>query len=667
MSLPTAAALPSAQPGSVAAGAALVRVINTNERLDGLDAGTFRFGERPAALALAFISPHLDFQRQVEALRRLAGSTPLLAMTTAGELCGGTGQTGPLYCAAGDRWSTSVVQVFSPDLFAGVSIHTAPLCNEDIRQGKPSRTREERVARIGEGLAGVKPAFAVDYRDTLALTFIDGLSNSENYFMEAVYASRRFPCLFVGGSAGGKLDFKNTYLYADGRVLENRAVIAFLKLAPGKHYGVLKSQNFERTPTRFVVAEADPDRRTVSAVIDPATGRVDRFADVLARTLKTTPARVLDTLGRQTFGIEIGDELFVRSVAAVDADSGVVSFFCDVNTGDELLLLRATDFVDQTRRDVAAFLRDKPAPVAVLLNDCILRRLNNDKQLGGLTGLWTAPTAGFSTFGELLGVNINQTLSALVFFEQVPGQPFHDAIVDNFPIHYASFVNYFTYTTLKRAELMNSLRSGIIHRLIDHFNASAGLGEAFDQVLKETHEIRQTINRIRDVVMSSQKAAEDNADTSTLAAEFGRMAQAMTGLRDVLKIIDTIAGQTNLLALNATIEAARAGEAGRGFAVVATEVKKLATDTKTTLGKTQANIAGMETNLATLGEHIQKARDQFASAHDRYRGVFGQMNEVFDNTARIERTLESLGTMVASQQRNMDEVSSDIALLNRLE
>lgn len=36
----------------------------------------------------------------------------------------------------------------------------------------------------------------------------------------------------VGGSAGSKLDFKNTYIYAQGKVMENHGVLTFCKLKP---------------------------------------------------------------------------------------------------------------------------------------------------------------------------------------------------------------------------------------------------------------------------------------------------------------------------------------------------------------------------------------------------------------------------------------------------
>lgn len=114
----------------------------------------------------------------------------------------------------------------------------------------------------------------------------------------------------------------------------------------------------------------------------------------------------------------MGKEIFVRSISRIDQTAGRVHFFCDVAPGDDLLLVRRTGFVESTEKDFRTFMSGKPSsPVAGILNDCILRRLNNDKQLAGLSHAADCKQlAGFSTFGEILGLNLNQTLTAVFFF-----------------------------------------------------------------------------------------------------------------------------------------------------------------------------------------------------------------------------------------------------------
>ncbi|MDR3425191.1 MAG: ATP-binding protein [Alphaproteobacteria bacterium] len=487
----------SSRKNSLKDSPSFLRVIETDDSLGSLSARDFDIDGLRSPLALAFISPHVDFAQVTTALRRLAGITPIVAVSTAGEL--GCCAKEPLYKPTGAAWSSVVVQIFPADLLEKVSIHRIPLPNEDIRLGAPSLGRDARVVQITQSLESVAPSFPIDVRDTIALTFIDGLSSCENYFMEAVYRSGNFPCLFIGGSAGGKLDFKHTYIFDGNGIVENYAIVLFLKLREGRSYGVFKTQNFEKTGQSFVVIEADPDRRIATAVADPVTREVKPFIQALAETFQTTRAEVMAKLTGYTFGIEIDKELFVRSVYRIDNETGSVSFFCDINPGDKLELLKATDFVEQTNRDLADFLKDRPSPLGAILNDCILRRLNNEPHLAELSRTWPMPVAGFSTFGELFGININQTLTALVFFDTTKNS-YRDRFIAEFPVHYARFFTYFT----RRLELSTANLIAVRKKLEDTERAKQSAVQEKLQIEKKA----RFIQLLRRVAASANSAVD---------------------------------------------------------------------------------------------------------------------------------------------------------------
>ncbi|MGE4526773.1 MAG: FIST N-terminal domain-containing protein [Rhodospirillaceae bacterium] len=483
-----------------------VRVFADDGGLASIDASAFRFGDRPAALALAFVSPFLDFAEVAARLAALAGETPLVALTTAGELVAAT-PADPLYREADETHPVVAVQVFSPELFSAVAVRTLDLQSADLRGPGPALAHEARVAALSRGLAEIAVPFAIDARDTLCLACFDGLSGCEDKVMQAVYRSGRFPCLFVGGSAGGRLCFDHTWLFDGARVLENHAVLVFLKLAPGKRYGVLKSQNFRRTDATFIAVDADPDRRTLATVMDAAGETARPAVEVLAEALGTAPEKLFEALSGRTFGIEVDDEIFVRSISHIDADTGLIHFFCDVNPGDELILLTATDFVAETSADVARFLAGKPPPLGVILNDCILRRLNNAAALPGLTGLWPCPAAGLSTFGELLGININQTLTAVAFFD-ADGGDFRDDFTERFPVHYARFQEYFTRARLRRVEIVNRLRAEMTRHLARHLGASPVLACEIEGMLAHAEDLHASLDNIRATIAREVEAEE---------------------------------------------------------------------------------------------------------------------------------------------------------------
>ncbi|MCF3642876.1 methyl-accepting chemotaxis protein [Rhizobium sp. TRM95111] len=646
------------------------RVLRTNSRLDGLPADAWTFSGRPARLVLAYVSPHVDFAAVCGRIRQACGGLPLLATTTAGELCnlGEEMRNQPLYCPADGPWDNVVLQIFGPDVIDAVSIQAVPLANEDIRGGRPNKPRAQRVAQLVDELSRIQVPFDIRCEDTIALAVIDGLSASENYFMEAIYESGRFPCLFVGGSAGGKLDFANTYVFDGERILENHAVIAFVKVARGSRYAVLKSQNFVATGKSLVVIEARPEKRQVTAAVDVESVEIVPIVEAMCALMGCRPEELKAKLEGHAFALRMNGELYVRSVADIDHRNGVVSFYCDVNPGDELHLVRATDFAEQTRRDMERFFRDKPQPVAAILNDCILRRLGNGRALRQLDQLWGGiATAGFSTFGELFGINVNQTLTAVVFFKVEAGETFHDPYVDEFPIHYARFARYFTQSELKRQQLVNDMRKKVIGRLTGFIDQTLGFTGQIDQVIGQTDHIRNSVDGMRTDMEGRIAAVSVNDQQGLLEEEFRKVASMTQRLNDIVGVIDKITMQTNLLSLNATIEAARAGEAGRAFAIVANEVRNLATSTKETLDKSRESLAQVEASIGILGNHIQLSERKLVGAQDGYGQILEQLGTLFDSFKKISEVMDQAGQMSQRQKAMMSHVDHDLARLKRIE
>lgn len=642
-----------------------VAVFATDETLAGLTPGHFSPGGEPSPLALAYISPHADFARVTAALRNMAGATKVVAVSTAGELCVAEPGQAP-YCEANMEEKNVILQILPADLIAARSVWCVPLPDHDILAGMPILSHRDRIEKILEGLDRIALPFRIDARDTIALTFIDGLSACENFFMEAVYHSARFPCLFIGGSAGGKPDFRNTYIFDGQLVRQDHAVIVFLKLRPGRGYGVLKSQNFAKTSTEFVVIEAEADRRIVKSVIDPASGSVQPFLSVLAKQLGVAPQQVLSNLEQHTFGVEINGETFVRSVSGTDGETGCVSFYCDVNSGDTLQLLRATDFVAQTKDDVTAYLQGNPPALGAILNDCLLRRSHNGPRLDELEGLWTFPVAGFSTFGELFGINVNETLSALFFFDTQERQVCDD-YVENFPIHYAQFCNYFTQRDLNRLQVLGKIHQKIINHLVEYVENSMNWGPKIELVLNQMVHIRNEIQAVRTIVEQTAVQTDEAQDPTAMSDEFSELAVAMKSIRRILESIDAIATHTNMLSLNATIEAARAGTAGRGFAVVAQEVRNLAQRTKNSLSGMNASIQAIEDSLTELGRGIDALKKNQDSTQYFFQNVVGQIGKIVESSRVMEHSLQGLEQIVGEQRRTLSAVHADRALLAKLQ
>lgn len=420
-------------------GVKILQLQASNLSIESLSALSFR--KENTQLILAFVSSNLDFEKIVQSIQTYTPfCSKVVAVMTSGEL---NSQNKHFYQTTEGAWDSIVLQSFSASILTSTEIKTIPLHCEDLKQGKITQSKQERIDMIQKEINQVSLKMPVNYQDTVAMTFFDGLSASENFFMQALYNSERFPCHFIGGSAGGKLDFKQASVYDGAKVAHNASVVIFAKLAKNIRYGILKTHNFHKTNKAFYIAESDPQQRTVTSVISKETGKIVNVIDHLCEHFNCAPKELEQKLVSHSFAVEIGNELFIRSIASIDTDNKILHFFCDLDFGDELILVEAKNFANSTKQALDAFLQGKPVPIAMLANDCILRRLNNANQLKELTAFQTIKAAGFSTFGELLGVHMNQTLTALFFFHVPEGGAFSDPLVDNFPIYYSNYKQFF--------------------------------------------------------------------------------------------------------------------------------------------------------------------------------------------------------------------------------
>ena len=622
------------------------------------------------AVVLGFVSADLSMDDVARAVQSVSPpDVKFLLMTTCGELTH-TADTRSYYMEAGDGRAKVLLQVFSKRMIAQTYMMTLPLHNEDMKRGEVTLTPAERVARIAADVRAERIPFPVRFDDTFAFVYVDGVSACESFVLRALYDAESLPCPYIGGSAGGALDFSHTYIYNGREVLENHAVVLVVKLAGDYRYSVFKTQAAEETGEKWTVIGSDTTFRTVETVAN-AEGRPVPLTDVLMDYLHVSDiAALTDALADYTFATHVGNQFYIRSLQRIDEAAKRMHFFCDITAGEELYLMRRAKFLETLKSDYAGFAKGKPAPIGVVMNDCILRRLTFAGELAGADLFDGMPIAGYSALGEIAGMHINETLTA-IFFYQISGGSFYDGYMDRFPSVYALCQKSFLEHDIARLQIVDRLKDGIMGEFNAYRSEISGMTEMMAQIGKSAESVSVLIDKLSGGLGGQGDMTKEllgrNAE---ITPKLERLTESTKKIEQVMNMITEISAQINLLALNAAIEAARAGEMGRGFAVVAGEVRKLSENTRERLEASDEAISALLRDVQEIDQMLatnQAFEDQVENfehgfddrIHDLKKNLDDGLSAIRRSTASIDRVAE-LSKRLSHRFDELDEVLHSI-------
>lgn len=257
-----------------------------------------------------------------------------------------------------------------------------------------------RVTGAGNNAPSAENAFA--------FLLIDGLSMQEEMVVSCMHQGLHGIDL-IGGSAADDTRFQATHLYSGGQFHRNVALLILVRTA--LPFMAFRTQHFVESDKRMVVTRADPGRRIVSEINGKPAAK--EFARLVGLDVTELTPMIFST---HPVVVRVGGQYFVRSIAKVNADDSL-TFFCAIDEGIVLRIAQGVDMVENLQQAFADVHATIGQPQLVLGCDCILRRLESEREgikddIGRIFA--DNNVIGFATYGEQFNaMHLNQTFTGI--------------------------------------------------------------------------------------------------------------------------------------------------------------------------------------------------------------------------------------------------------------
>ena len=338
--------------------------------------------------ALVFVPERLEPEAIAAALARHLPTTLAFGCTTAGQIT-----------PEGYENDALLIVTFPRDHFRCSSSLIHPLNPMSIAA---TATKARQLATRFQKTAGW---------NRFALIIADGLSKQEDVLVAALEAGLDDIPVF-GGSAGGGMAFRSTFVLHGGGFHSNAAVLILLETDLA--FSGIGFNHFLPSQQRMIVTQALPDERVVLELNgSPAAEEYARqigcgVGDLSPRVFAENPMLVRSHTAWH-----------VRAIRQVTGDGGL-SFLCAIDDGLLLTLGRSQAILETLESGLCVPGPDGGPPDLILGFDCFLRKLEIEQN--GIVSrasevLRRHRVLGFNTFGEQhRGVHVNQTFVGVAFF-----------------------------------------------------------------------------------------------------------------------------------------------------------------------------------------------------------------------------------------------------------
>ncbi|MCX7998898.1 MAG: hypothetical protein N3A69_08100 [Leptospiraceae bacterium] len=308
--------------------------------------------------------------------------------------------------------NSAVLMSFSKEIIQRVSIFAVDMRTSNSYDIIRSTTKEQFLRALKKmNIDSVNP----NIERTFGINLLYGLQSANPYLEGEIEGSLYFQT--VGGSSGGKFDFKNAPVISS-LGYGNLGVTAIIELQPKFYYKTDLTTSFRKIETTLKVTKIAAPRHILEF-------NGNKAIEEYARVLNLQPENLTpDVFSKYTLGLETGDgERLITSIQKPDGQGGLYTYN-DVSEDLSFYLYEALSQEEPRKKKLESLKNEKL--VGFISFDCVLCYLSRNalNEVEKIASLYEevfpgVPKIGFGTFSEnFCGANVNQTETFLAIFEK---------------------------------------------------------------------------------------------------------------------------------------------------------------------------------------------------------------------------------------------------------
>lgn len=208
----------------------------------------------------------------------------------------------------------------------------------------------------------------------------------------------------------------------------------------------------------------------------------------------------------------------------------------------------------------------------------------------------------------------------------------------------------------------------VVATMEDSDKLTKQVGAQIQDVASMSNRTREDVEEGFSIIHGNlEKMAEVREANDKTIAEIRSLNDEITGIWEIVKMINSIAGQIKMIAFNAELEASSAGEAGKNFEIVANEIRRLADSTVASTTQIRQKIQAIEASSESLIRSSEEGTDTIQEGWElssNVESVFGKILESSEETAvssqDITRSVEQQVSAIEQILLTLKQISSGV-------